>query len=257
MDRVRIGQTVALALLLALAGALVTTLVLNSRPVAGAAVPPPTSVAAAASDANTLTVVGLGTATATPDQATIGIGVSATRGSVSEALSAAGTDMANLLKSLHGEGVQDKDIQTSALSVGQETNCCPRVVTGYTASSQLSVLVHHIANVGPLHAAAVGAVGNDIQLFGANLSVSDAAPQAKTARAAAMADATARANQWATLAGRHLGRILSVSEAPVAPQYYGGGCSGGCGAGGGGGIPIMQGQATISLTITVQYELLA
>jgi uncharacterized protein len=256
MNRVRFGQSVALALLLALAGALVTTLVLNSRPVAGAAVPPSTPVAAVAGEVNTLTVVGQGTATATPDQANISIGVSATRGSVSEALSAAGTDMANLLKSLHGEGVLDKDIQTSALSVGQETNCCPRVVIGYTASSQLSVLVHHIANVGPLHVAAVAAVGNDIQLFGSNLSVSDSAPQAKAARAAAMADATARANQWAALAGRHLGRILSVSEAPVAPQYFGG-CGGGCGAGGGGGIPVMAGQTMISLVVTVQYELLA
>jgi uncharacterized protein len=256
MNRVRIGQTVAFALLLALAGALVTTLVLNSHPVAGAAVPPATPVAAVSAEVNTLTVVGQGMAMGTPDQATIGIGVSATRGSVSEALSAAGTDMANLLKSLHSEGVQDKDIQTSALSVGQETNCCPRVVIGYTASSQLSVLVHHIANVGSLHAAAVGAVGNDIQLFGTNLSVSDAAPQAKTARAAAMTDATARANQWATLAGRHLGRILSVSEAPVAPQYAGG-CGGGCGGGGGGGIPLMPGQTTFSLTITVVFELLA
>jgi uncharacterized protein len=253
MDRVRIGQTIALALLLALAGALVTTLVLNSRTVAGAAVSPTSSAVAAPSDANTLTVVGQGTASATPDQATISLGVSATRGNVSDALSAAGTDMANLLKSLHGEGVQDKDIQTSALSVGQEANCCPRVVTGYTASSQLSVLVHHIANVGPMNAAAVSAVGNDIQLSGVNLSLSDAAPQAKTARAAAMTDATARANQWATLAGRHLGRVLSVSEAPVAGQYIGG--CGGCGSAGG-GIPVQPGQTTITLTITVQYELL-
>lgn len=256
MDRVRIGQTIALALLLALAGALVTTLVLNSRPVAGAAVPSTFPAAAVTAEANTLTVVGQGTASATPDQATISVGVSATRGNVGDALSAAGTDIANLLKSLHAGGVQDKDIQTSALSVGQENNCCPRVVTGYTASSELSVLVHHIANVGSLTAAAVSAVGNDIQLGGANLSVSDGAPQAKAARAAAMSDATSRANQWATLGGRHLGRLLSLSEAPLAPQYAGG-CGGGCGAGGGGGIPIMPGQATISMTITVEYELLA
>jgi uncharacterized protein YggE len=254
MNRVRIGQTVALALLLALAGALVTVLVLNSRPASGAAVPPPSSSAALTAAANTLTVVGQGSATATPDQAVVSIGVAATRGNVPDALSAAGTDLANLLKALHAEGVQDKDIQTSALSVGQENNCCPRLVTGYTASTQLSVLVHHIANVGSLVAAAVGAVGNDIQLSGVGLSLSDSAAQAKAARASAMADAAVRANQWATLAGRHLGGIVSVSEAAAAPQF--GGPCGGCGAGGG-GIPVSSGQTTVSLTITVVYELLA
>jgi uncharacterized protein len=129
-------------------------------------------------------------------------------------------------------------------------------VTGYAASTQLNVLVHHVANVNSLVASAVSAVGNDIQLNGLTLSLSDSAAQAKAARASAMADAAVRANQWATLAGRHLGGIVSVSEAAPTPQF--GGC-GGCGAAGGGGagIQVMAGQTTVSLTITVVYELLA
>jgi uncharacterized protein len=115
-------------------------------------------------------------------------------------------------------------------------------------------VVHHIANVGSLLTAVVSAVGNDIQLNGVNLSLSDSAAQAKAARASAMADAAVRANQWAGLASRHLGGIVSVSEAAPAPQF--GGC-GGCGAAGGGGIAVMAGQTTVSLTITVVYELLA
>jgi uncharacterized protein len=253
MNRVRIGQTVVIAALVALAAALLTAVVLNSRPVAGAAVPPPSTGTAAIADSNTLTVVGQGSAEATPDQAIVSLGVGATRGTAADALSAAGGDMTNLLKSLHAQGVLDKDIQTSAMSVGQESNCCPRNVTGYTASSQLTVIVHHIANAGSLVTAAVAAVGNDIQLNGVGLSLSDTAPQAKTARASAMTDAATRAGQWATLAGRHLGKIVSVSEAPA---QYGGPACGGCGAGGG-GIPVMTGQTTVSLTITVEYELLA
>jgi len=53
------------------------------------------------------------------------------------------------------------------------------------------------------------------------------------------------------------GGIVSVSEAAPTPQF--GGC-GGCGAAGGGGgagIQVMAGQTTVSLTITVVYELLA
>ena len=254
MSRGQIGQTVGLAVVVILAAALLLAVVLNSRPASGAAGPAPMAAVGGTGAANTISVVGQGSAGTTPDQATVGLGVAATRGNVNDALSAAGADLASLLKSLHGEGVQDKDIQTTGLSVGQENFCCPRNVTGYSASSQVSVTVHHVANVGPLVATAVAAVGNEIQLNGVSLSVSDTTAQAKAARAAAMVDAGVRANQWAALAGHRLGGIVSVSEAPLAAQYPAGCC--GYGAGGG-GIPILAGQSQVTMTITVVYELVA
>ena len=77
--------------------------------------------------------------------------------------------------------------------------------------------------------------------------------QLKTARSQAMADAAARAQSWAGLAHRHIGKMLAVSEL-VNSQPAGTPCYGQCG--GGGGPAIMPGQSSVGVTVTVVYELL-
>jgi uncharacterized protein len=68
-----------------------------------------------------------------------------------------------------------------------------------------------------------------------------------------MADARSRASRWAAQTGRKLGPILAVSEV-VDSQSSGSACSNGCG-GGGGGVPIEAGQNTVSVNITVEFQL--
>lgn len=223
----------------------------NAAPVRGIA----TSQAVAATvsgNSNTITVVGSGFANTTPDQATIGLGVSATRSNVRDAVNVASADMNRLLAALHGQGVQDNDIQTTALSIYQQNNCCPQGAITYQSSSQVTVTIHHLANTSAVIEAAVDAVGNDIQLGGVSLFKADTSAQVKTARAAAMTDANARAQEWARLASHHVGSILSLSEIVyVAPPNP---CNG-CGKGGA-GMPIQPGETSVSVTITVVYELL-
>lgn len=223
----------------------------NAAPVRGIA----TSQAVAATvsgNSNTITVVGSGFANTTPDQATIGLGVSATRSNVRDAVNVASADMNRLLAALHGQGVQDNDIQTTALSIYQQNNCCPQGAITYQSSSQVTVTIHHLANTSAVIEAAVDAVGNDIQLGGVSLFKADTSAQVKTARAAAMTDANSRAQEWARLASHHVGSILSLSEIVyVAPPNP---CNG-CGKGGA-GMPIQPGETSVSVTITVVYELL-
>lgn len=222
---------------------------------------PPNTVAAApvidlaaSTTADTLVVVGTGVATAVPDTATVNLGVSATRSSVHDAVNVANADMANLLRALHAAGVQDKDIQTTSLWISQQTNCCPSTVTGYSSSNQVNVTVHHLANVSTVIMAVVDAVGNDVQLGGVNLFVANQSAQIDAARTSAMADANARAQQWARLAGHHVGGLISLSEVvAVAPTYTCDQCGG---KGGGVGVPIQPGQTTIAVTVTAVYELL-
>jgi hypothetical protein len=126
-------------------------------------------------------------------------------------------------------------------------------VVGYTSTNQVNVTIHHLNNVGAVISAAVDAVGNEIQLNGINLFVNDPSPQVKIARAAAMSDANARAQDWGRVSNHHVGAILSLSEIiSVTPSY----CDQ-CGArGGGGGAPIFAGQTLFVVTITAVYELL-
>jgi uncharacterized protein len=214
----------------------------------------PVTVNAVSASPNTVTVVGSGQVNAAPDEALLSLGVSATRPTAKAALNAAAAEMTHLTAALSSQGVAAQDMQTSSLSLGQTTSCCPNVVTGYAGSSSVTVTIHHLTNVGPIEVAAVGAVGNDLQLNGVSLTLSDDSSQLRAARIAAMADARSRGSQWATQTGRKLGPILAVSEV-VNSQPNGSACSGGCGLGGGGGVPIEAGQNTVSVNITVEFQL--
>ncbi|GAC1658888.1 MAG: hypothetical protein NVS9B1_19850 [Candidatus Dormibacteraceae bacterium] len=170
------------------------------------------AVAAGSSDHRTLTVVGQGTFRAVPDQARLSLGVAPTRTSVQDANNVAADEQGRLIAALHAQGVEDKDIQTDSVNIMQNTYCCPSQVTGYSASVSVSVIIHHLLNVGPVMVAVVDAVGNDVRLNGTGLSVSDPSVALKAARVAALADAGARAGEWAANSKHHLGRIVTVSE---------------------------------------------
>src|SRR2546422_4820198 len=142
---------------------------------------------------DTVTVVGEGTQNATPDNAVLSLGVSVRRGNTGDAMNAANTEMAALLKAIKAQGVQDVDIQTTGISINQQTPQYSPVV--YQAGNTVSVKIHHLVNVGSVIAAAQRAVGNDIQLNGITLELSDNTTQLRGARQAAMAAAAARAKE--------------------------------------------------------------
>jgi uncharacterized protein YggE len=232
----------------------VTALAINlSRPASVSPPPPQVLTLAASATGNTVTVVGVGIGSAAPNQAQLNLGVTATRPNVRDAVSAAASDMSHLLTAVHNQGVQDKDIQTAYVGVSQQTNCCPQTVIGYNAMSQINVTVHSINNATPLIEAAVDAVGNDLQINGIGLSVSDQSAMLKTARAGAMSDANTKAQHYAQLSGHHIGGLVGVSE--VVSTTGGFSCDQCGGKGGGGGIQIQSGVNSITVTVAVTYEL--
>lgn len=244
---------IVIGILIAIAsGAVAIVLFTPKNAPARAQAAPQVVTLAASSTANTVTVVGTGTATAVPDQGTLSLGVTATRATVRDAVSQASTDMNRLLGALHSQGVQDKDIQTSWISIYQQTNCCPQTVNGYTSSNQVTVIVRHLSSATAIIEASIDAVGNDLQLNGISLAVADTGSMMKSARSSAMGDANSRAQDWARLAGHHVGGLIGLSEI-VTPQsipYEGG-------KGGGGGVPISAGASGVTITVTATYELLS
>lgn len=245
------GTLIVIGALIAITASAVTAIAVR----AGTSGTPTSAAVGAGSVAgprDTVTVVGEGTQNATPDNALISLGVSVKRGSTGDAMNAANSEMSALLSAIKAQGVQDIDIQTTGLGVNQESN--GYAVTGYRAYNQVNVKIHHLVNVGTIIAAAQHAVGDDIQLNGISLSLSDNTTQLKGARQAAMTAAAARAKEWATLAGRHLGKVLSVSEVVSNGQTVSP-CGGYGGCGGGGGAPIQAGQANVTVDVAVVYEL--
>ncbi|MHB8612283.1 MAG: SIMPL domain-containing protein [Candidatus Dormibacteraceae bacterium] len=253
MRSVQTRYMLAVAVLVAIASGAIALLLFGPRSAPAAPATPQVVALAASTTSNTITVVGSGSASAAPDEGTLNVGVSATRPSVRDAVSQATTDMNHLLGALHSQGVQDKDIQTSWLAINQQNNCCPQSVTGYTSSNQVTVTIHHLQNATGIMEAAVDAVGNDLQLSGINLGIADTSGITKSARSAAMSDANARAQDWARLAGHHIGGLIDLSEviAPSQSPYVGLGKGGA-----GGGVPIEIGQMSVTVAVTATYELL-
>src|SRR5213593_802882 len=244
------GVLIVIGALIAIAASAVTAVAVRAG-TGGASTQAALGAGSVAGPRNTVTVVGEGTQNATPDNAVLSVGVSVRRGNTGDAMNAANTEMATLLKAIKAQGVQEVDIQTTGISVYQENL---NGAIGYRAANSVNVKVHHIVNVGPVIAAAQKAVGDDIQLNGITLQLSDNTTQLRGARQAAMAAAAARAKEWASLAGRRLGKVLSVSEV-VSNGATGSPCGGYGGCGGGGGAPVQAGQANVTVDVAVVYEL--
>jgi uncharacterized protein len=246
---------VACGILIAVAAASVTALAITlARPAAVSATPAPVLALAASTSGNTITVVGVGVGSATPNQAVVNLGVSATRTNVRDAVSVAASDLTHLLTAVRKEGVQDKDIQTTAVWISPVTNCCPQTLNGYNAATQIAVTVHSISNVTTLIEDAVDAAGNDLQVNGITLSVSDQTAMLKAARANAMRDASEKAQDYAQLSGHHVGGLVGMSEVVSTTGGFSCDQCGGKGAGGG-GIQIQAGVTSITVDVAVTYDL--
>lgn len=162
-----------------------------------------------------IVVTGDASAEAAPDRASFTAGVQAEARQARDAFAAASTAMARVLDALGAAGVASADLQTSELSVdplwddGAGGQRQPQV-RGFVASNLVTVRVRDLPALGGLIDAASTAGAN--RFMGLSFDLADpAAPQAE-ARAAAVAEARAKADQLASAAGVRLGPVLSITE---------------------------------------------
>jgi uncharacterized protein YggE len=207
------------------------------------------SATTATSRAQTVSVVAEGDAPAAPNTVSLQLGVAVHRPTVRAALDRAGVELSSVLSALKDQGVAAADIQTDSLSVSTDYN--NGAVSGYAASSLVRVTIHHVQNAQGVISAAADAAGNDVQVQGVTFSYTPDAGTLQAARQAAMTAARNQAEQWAKLAGKHIGDVVSVSEAGASsPQPQA--CTQGCG---GGGIPVVPGAGHVGEVVTVVYAL--
>lgn len=168
---------------------------------------------------NTVTVIGRGRMAATPDVLRIIIGVSVHRSNVREAWEAANRTARKVIDALGANGVPPKDIQTQGLSVGPRYDAGGHR-DGYDASNTVGVRIREMERAGPTMAAAVEAGGDDAVLSGVWFDVEESPALLRTVREAAMGAARGKAEEYARLAGRRLGRVIVISELIDAPQPW-------------------------------------
>jgi uncharacterized protein YggE len=164
-----------------------------------------------------------GEVTRVPDVAIITAGVVTRSATASGAIQEAADRMQRVLAALKRAGVENRDIQTSSVSLNPQyrypENETPQLV-GYTASNQLTIRFRDIRSSGKILDALVSQGAN--QINGPNLTIDKPETALDEARAKAIAEARARADLYARSLGMRVVRVVSVSESggyavPPAP----------------------------------------
>jgi len=203
-------------------------------------------------------VTGQGKVSAVPDIATLRLGIDVEEVSVSEAQNRAANAMDAIMVVLTKNGIDEKDIQTQHFSIHKVTrwdrNKEEEVVTGYRVSNMVTAKIRKIDNAGTIIDEVAQAGGDSTRIDGIDFSIEDPTTIYEEAREKAMADAKAKANQLAKLAGVNLGNATYISEtsfyAPVIQR---------------GGFPVAEeavaktsispGETEINLSIQVAFNI--
>jgi uncharacterized protein YggE len=204
-----------------------------------------------------ISVTGTGSADAVPDLLTLSIGVESRRDTVAEAYGEAGTRSAAITAELRQHGVDSADMSTSGLNVRAEVNWQDgrvQTVTGYLASSTLTVRIRGLSESSHILAATVAAGGDAVRLNGLSLGFTDPAAVEARAREAAWQDARTTAAHYAALSGTSLGKVLSLSQhtgfqtpIPVAKMQR---------AVAADSLTVEAGESSVTATVGVVWELL-
>ncbi len=203
-----------------------------------------------------ISVSGEATVSVAPDQAQIEGGVTSDAKTAREASDANNAAMGKVLQALKGAGIDEKDYQTSRLSLQPQyapNRSGPSPVVGYRASNRVTVRIRDVTKVANIIDVLVGAGANDIG--GINFVVSQASKLLDDARVNAIADARRKAEIYAKAGGVTLGEPLSISEeGSAAPMFRAGKMvAGGMAA----AAPVAQGEETLSVSVSVSWAIKA
>jgi len=151
--------------------------------------------------------------------AVLGLGVSAKAATVKAASSQAQEAMSDLLDSLEDNDVEEKDIQTSQFSIYPEYDYRngEQILTGYRVSHMVEVKVRDIDKAGEVIDDAVEAGGDLLQVQSISFTIDDTTALRSEAREEAVADAQAKADELASLAGVTLGKPTYITESISTP----------------------------------------
>jgi uncharacterized protein YggE len=159
-----------------------------------------------------------GEVTRVPDIAVISAGVVSRAPTASGALQDAATRMSRVVAALKSAGVEDRDIQTSNVSLNPEyryENNQPPQLVGYTASNNVSVHFRDIRSSGKILDALVAQGAN--QINGPTLTIDKPEAALDEARTKAIAAGRARAELYAHSLGLRVVRVVAVNESERYP----------------------------------------
>lgn len=220
---------------------------------AGPSGPVHTGSVTSAEQPDGVTVVGSGTASATVDRVTISLAVEVVRAEPGDAWTVASGTATRLLAVLADDGVDARSVRTSDLTLGPrfDFNGNRQQLVGYQAGQRLTVVRDGLHGIERMLTDVARLGGEGVRIEGVSLTPGHPQDALTHARDAAFADATAKAEQLATLAGRRLGRVRWVDERPAGggprPMMA-------MRAAAAESMPVATGDAEVGVTITLFRE---
>jgi len=201
-----------------------------------------------------ISVTGEASVSVPPDLAQVDGGVTSDGKTAREASDTNNAAMGKVLLALKGAGIEEKDTQTSRLSLQPQyapnrTGTSP--ITGYRASNRVTIRLRDVTKVANVIDVLVGAGANDIG--GINFTVSQPSKHLDEAREKAVADARRKAEIFAKAAGVTLGEPISISEEGAPVPLHRGKMAAPMAA----GAPVAQGEETLSVTVNVTWAIKA
>lgn len=165
----------------------------------------------------TITVIGAGTAAVTPDVVRLDLRIGHDAEDVAAALSGASAGLTAASRIVREQGVADADLRTLGADIHQRFDREGQP-SGFTAQQRLRVTVRDVESVGAILEATAAELGNALLVDQVALDVADRSEGLGRARDAAYADARAKAEQYAALAGSALGSVAEVAESGATPM---------------------------------------
>ncbi len=156
---------------------------------------------------------------AAPDMAVITLGVSDQAPEAAAAMAAVSRNMAAVTDRLREGGVMAEDMQTRDISLHpvwsqRSSSGGAREVTGFAASSTLTVRLRDLTELGAVMDQVLQAGANEFR--GLRFAVSDPGALQDTLRGQAVDDAVKKARQLAEASGMRLGAPRMIRDAPPA-----------------------------------------
>ncbi|MGZ4125368.1 MAG: SIMPL domain-containing protein [Actinomycetota bacterium] len=169
---------------------------------------------------HTITVSSTATVKASPDEAVIGLGVHSEAAGSADAFAQNAKDMQSVLDALKAAGIDEKDIQTTNVSLQQRvTNRgTPNEQQMFVAANSIQVTIHDLSSVGSVIDAAVGAGADSVNDIRFQLSNHDAVRT--DALTQAVAGARAKADALAHAADATVVRVVTIDEQNYRPPVY-------------------------------------
>jgi uncharacterized protein YggE len=208
-------------------------------------------------DPRVITVNGTGLVSGTPDVLELYLGVDTRADSAGEALKKNSELTVGVLKVLRDAGVEEKDIQTTNLSIYPVYDDDGEHVIAYSVSNRVVAKLRDLNEAGDVIDAATKAAGDDIIVQGLYFSIDDNSKIVEQARTEAVKRAKAQAEQLASAAGVELGDLRSIDEeyTPVGPALDAREAAPSSSEGDGASVPIQPGSEMLSVEVTLVYDI--